>query len=544
MRRITSYVVIISVVIISILIGGLIYQLRQEQVYIKELIEKAKQSEKNVVERVVVERDSGNRWRNLQTQLKDTVVQIFSHVAEFNWLEPYKTPNQYQAMGSGFFISDEGYIVTNAHVIDQTRGVSVQIPSFGKRRFDVEVIGMGADRDLALLRLRQEDRAILVDALGTLPVLKISDSDVVRRADEVMAIGYPLGQQSLKSTTGVVSGREHIMGQHMIQISAPINPGSSGGPSVNATGEVIGVNTANVPGAQNVGYIIPSNELKLFLRQMEQLPPALDPCVKLLRKPILGILYNNANDAVTGYLGNPDGGGLYVTDTVKGSLLQKAGVQAGDMIYEIDSHRLDVFGEMNVPWSEDKMSIVDYTSRLMFGDTISLVIYRKGVRKQISFTYQQGDLLPIRRIYPGCEKISYEVLGGMIVMSLSINHLPLLISAAPELAYYADFKRQMEPVLIITHVLPDSQAARSRALGAGAIISAINGDKVKTLEEFRNAVKKGMKTGFLTVRTSEDIFTALPLAKVIEEETKLATNYYYQLSPFVKELIAETQQGA
>lgn len=241
-------------------------------------------------------------------------------------------------------------------------------------------------------------------------------------------------------------------------------------------------------------------------------------------------------------MGNPSEGGLYVVDTVKGSLLQKAGVQAGDMIYEIDGHRLDVFGEMNVPWNEDKISIMDYVSRLMFGDTISLVVYRKGARKDIAFAYQKGELLPIRRMNPGCDIIGYEALGGMVIMPLALNHIPLLINAAPELARYADFKHQMEPALIITHVLPDSQAAKSRALGIGAIIGEVNGERVKTLEDFRKAVEKSVSTGFLTIRTSEDIFTVLPFNKVVEEESKLAANYFYPLSPFVKELLAAAQK--
>ena len=402
---------------------------------------------------------------------------------------------------------------------------------------------MSSDRDLALIRLRPEDKKVIISMLGSLPELKFADSDYMHRADEIMAIGYPLGQQSLKSTTGVISGREHIAGQHMIQISAPINPGSSGGPSVNSLGEVIGVNAAGITAAQNVGYIIPSNEVKLFLRQLEQVPEAPQHCIKLLRKPILGVLYNNATETVTDFLGNPDMGGLYVVDTVKGSLLQKAGLQAGDMIYEMDGHRLDVFGEMNVPWSEDKISIIDYVSRLMFGDTITLILYRKGVRQEVTFTYQKGELLPIRRMHPGCESIEYEVLGGIVIMSLSLNHLPLLINAAPELAHYADFKHQMEPVLVITHVLPDSQAAKCRALGVGAVIAEVNGEKVKTLDAFRAAVQKSKTTNFLTMRTSEDIFTVLPFNKVVEEESKLAANYFYKLSPFVQSFLGATQKS-
>ncbi len=197
-------------------------------------------------------------WGVLQTELKDCVVQVFSEIAEFNWLEPYKTPNQYGTSGTGFFINDKGDLITNAHVVDQARSVTIQIPTFGKRRFDVDIRGVSTERDLALVAVKKSDLEIIRKALGKIPVLRMGNSDLVHRAEEIMAIGYPLGQESLKSTTGVVSGRQHIAGQHMIQIDAAINPGSSGGPSVNCRGEVIGVNSANIPGAQNVGYIIPN----------------------------------------------------------------------------------------------------------------------------------------------------------------------------------------------------------------------------------------------------------------------------------------------
>ena len=120
--------------------------------------------------------------------------------------------------------------------------------------------------------------------LGSIPFLPLGDSDLIHRSDEVLALGYPLGQQSLKSTTGVISGRE----QHLIQMSAAINPGNSGGPSLNTKGEVIGINSAGIPAAQNVGYMIPINDLKIVLADLYK--------VKLLRKPFLGVLFNNATD--------------------------------------------------------------------------------------------------------------------------------------------------------------------------------------------------------------------------------------------------------
>ena len=93
-------------------------------------------------------------WRPVQEKIKDTVVQIFAQVAEFDWLQPYRTPHQYPARGSGFFINDQGEIITNAHVVDQALAVWIQIPSLGKRLIDVSVISVcpESERDIALLK--------------------------------------------------------------------------------------------------------------------------------------------------------------------------------------------------------------------------------------------------------------------------------------------------------------------------------------------------------------------------------------------------------
>src|SRR5699024_2260068 len=120
--------------------------------------------------------------------------------------------------------------------------------------------------------------------------------------------------------------------------------------------------------------------------------------------------------------------------------LDKAGVKRGDMIYQLNGHKIDVYGEMNVPWSEDKISIVDYVSRLSIGQDVSLVLYRNGTRKEVTVTFGQIDDMAIRTVYPGLEPIDYEVLCGMVVMPLTINHIQLLAPAATGLARYAEMK--------------------------------------------------------------------------------------------------------
>lgn len=479
---------------------------------------------KEVVERVITTLEP---WSDLQGKVKNCVVQVFSQVAAVDLLQPYKTPGQYQGTGSGFFINDAGEIITNAHVIDQAKAVWIQIPSLGKQQIDVDVIGVSPERDIALLKVRDEGMALIRDSLTSVPFLSLGDSEDVGPGVEIMALGYPLGQQGLKSTVGVISGHE----QHLIQVDAPINPGNSGGPSLNHDGKVIGINTLYAPDAQNVGYIIPINELKIVLDDLHE--------VKLLRKPFLGILFNNGSERLASHLGNPAHGGLYVVDVYKDSPLYKAGVKKGDMIYEINNHKLDYYGE--IPWKDGKISIVDYVSRLKLGQEMKVVIYRNGEQRVATFTFNQAELLPIRRIYPGYEKVDYEIVAGMVVQPLTINHLPLLINSAPSLAKYMEMKYQMDSALIITHIFPDSQAHRSRCVGLGAVLNKVNGNPVKSLDDLRAALCKKTSSQDLTVETMDGVFIVCPLKKVVEEQIRLAKDYYFPLSETMNFLVTSLE---
>lgn len=491
----------------------------------------------HIIEKVVT---SGQLWRPVQDRVRDTVVQLFAQVYSIDMLEPYKTPSQGTSCGSGFFINDQGYVITNAHVVISAKSVWGQVPSLGKRIIDMEVVGISPERDLALLRITEEGRDLITKELGGIPYLPLGDSDLVRRSDDVLALGYPLGQQACKSTTGVISGHEH----HLIQMSAPINPGSSGGPLLNIKGEVVGVNSSGITEAQNVGYAIPINTLKTILNDLYE--------IKILRKPFLGVRFNNGTESLTKYLGNPLPGGCYIIETVKGSPLAKAGVMRGDMIYEINGHAVDMYGDMSVPWSEDKISIVDYPLRLSIGDTINLTVYRKGQKKEFSVLFGLAELPAIRRIYPGYEEVDYEAFGGMVVQELNLNHVRMLAEHATGLIKYGEIKYQSEPVLIITHVFPDSQLFRGRNVPLGTTLTEVNGIRVKTLKEYREAIKNSATKEYLALsasdnatRAAENIFVVLSMDKIIEEEPKLARDYRYQLSETAQEVlrIAKVHRG-
>lgn len=504
------------------------YQQLLKNVQEKEMMQS---QEIKVVEKVV----SSQPWTHVQGMIKDTVVRIIAQQAEPNLLEPYRTPNQKAGVGTGFFISDRGEIITNHHVVDGAQALWVKIPSLGKIIVDVELIGTCPERDLALLRVTQDSLNQIKALLATIPYLQIGDSDLVRRSDEILALGYPLGttQISLKSTSGVVSGREHIGGRNLIQVSAAINPGSSGGPAVNASGQVIGITCSGVMGAQNVGYIIPSNELKMILNDLRACEKVSN---KILRRPFLGVLYNNGSTELSEFLGNPSDGGCYVVDVYKGSLLAQAGVQPGDVIYELNGHKIDMFGDITISWSEDRISIIDYIARLEIGQDISVTVYRKGQKKVFNFKFGLSDLLPIHKIFPGYDAVDYEIFGGILFQQLTINHIPLLINEAPGLAKYLEFENQTKPALIVTHVIPNSQIQRLQVLlHEGSIIEEVNGTPVGTLDELRKVLKNNEK--FTTFKTSDGVFFVIARDKALADEHRLSSTYGYPISPFIQSLL-------
>lgn len=471
-------------------------------------------------------------WGQIQTKAKDAVVQVFAQRAEFNWIEPYIPPAQSQTCGTAFFIDDKGRLITNAHVVASSRSLWIQLPSLGKRIIDVEVTGFCPERDLAQLQVTESGMAIIKEIIGDIPYLELGDSNTVHRADEVLALGYPLSQHSLKSTTGVVSGREHI-GQYYIQIDAPINPGNSGGPCLNERGQVIGINAANIPSAQNVGYVIPINELRIILDDLPKQP--------LLRKPFMGVMFVNASDSLTAYLGNPPPGGCFVTETYKGSPLDKAGIKPFDMIYSINGIAIDIFGDMNVVWSEDKLSLMDYVASLPAESPIELVVYRYGKRHTFNFSLDQTELLPIRVMYPDYEPISYEIIGGMVIMQLTVNHILGMQALVPQLGKYLEIKHQQEPALLITHIHPSSLGHRTRAIKIGSVIEEINGTPVTTLEQLRNIVAKTDRKGFVTIKSTSGAFVAFPFAQMLFDELRLSFDYKYPITPFIKDLLSQLQ---
>lgn len=228
-----------------------------------------------------------------------------------------------QSLGSGFIISDDGYILTNNHVVDKATDIKVALAD--GRSFEAKLVGKAPEIDIALIK---------VNATG-LPAVALGDSEVLDVGDWVVAIGNPFGL-SHTVTAGIVSAKGRVIGigpyDNLIQTDAAINPGNSGGPLFNIRGEVVGINTVIIASGQNLGFAIPISMVKELL-----------PSIREKGRPDMGWLGVSAQ-AITPQLAEAFGLsepiGAVVTTVDKGSPAHKAGLQRGDVITELDGKKI------------------------------------------------------------------------------------------------------------------------------------------------------------------------------------------------------------
>lgn len=258
-----------------------------------------------------------------------------------------------RGMGSGVIFDSNGGILTNHHIVEDAQRVRV-VTSEG-RKFEGEVLGSDAMSDIAVVR---------VDAEG-LPAAKLGDSDKLVTGQIAIAIGNPFGffLPGPTVTVGVVSGLkrhmhlDHHMYEDLIQTDASINPGNSGGPLVDSCGLVIGINTANIPFAQGIGFAIPINSARKVAKEIIEHGRVV--------RPYLGISSMTLNREIAESYEIPTEKGVLVVEVGRGSPAQRSGISAGDVILEADKTPLKE--------TEDLQHII---KNKQVGDIIELTISR------------------------------------------------------------------------------------------------------------------------------------------------------------------------
>ena len=260
--------------------------------------------------------------------------------------------------GSGFIISEDGYILTNYHVVEEANKgkLDVTVILHDGTQYTAQIVAFEADNDVAVLK---------IDAEGLKPAA-IGDSDSLRVGDPVYAVGNPLGELEFSMTTGHVSAKDRTITTDksgetiaMFQIDAPVNSGNSGGPVYNAEGQVVGIVTAKYAdtGVEGIGFAIPINDAASI---------ANDLITKgyVTGKARLGVSVNaNYNEMYAQYYGWPMG--AYIDGTESGSCAEKAGIEKGDIITKFDGEEIKGYDDLRAA-----------VKRHSAGDSVELEVYR------------------------------------------------------------------------------------------------------------------------------------------------------------------------
>jgi S1-C subfamily serine protease len=260
--------------------------------------------------------------------------------------------------GSGFVVAPDGLILTNSHVVHKARGIHVSLPD--GRRLPAQLIGEDPDTDLAVVRA----------SASSLPALGLGDSQAIRVGQLVIAIGNPLGF-SATVTAGVVSAlgrslrsRSGRLMDDIIQTDAALNPGNSGGPLVNSRGEVIGVNTAVISGAQGLCFAIAANTAQFVVGRLIR--------DGRIRRSYMGVAGQNTPLArqLVRFYGLPIASGILVVTIEPDSPASKSLLREGDIIVALDGHDVAGIDQLHRLLTEDRigrktaMTVISRTAKL------------------------------------------------------------------------------------------------------------------------------------------------------------------------------------
>src|SRR5437870_5349855 len=268
-------------------------------------------------------------------------------------------PGQQRSLGSGFIVSEDGYIITNNHVVGDADKITVRLSD--KEEYEAKVVGSDEKTDIAVVKINPKT------PLHAVPLGSSADLQV---GDWVMAIGNPFGlDQSV--TAGIVSAKGRVIGAGpydvFIQTDASINPGNSGGPLLNLKGEVVGINTAIVPNGQGIGFAIPINTAKPLIPQLVS--------TGKVTRGYLGLNLQTLTPALTQTLKLPDRKGALVSEVTPGSPAAKAGLQRGDVIVTFDGKQVES--------AHDLATLVAATP---VGKNVSVMILRDGNKQTVPLT--------------------------------------------------------------------------------------------------------------------------------------------------------------
>jgi serine protease Do len=366
--------------------------------------------------------------------------------------------NMITGQGSGFFISADGYAVTNNHVVDKAE--NVQVTADDGKIYQAKVIGTDSRSDLALIK---------VDGRGDFPYVKFAEGNP-RIGDWVLAVGNPFGLGGTV-TAGIVSARGRDIGNgpydDFIQIDAPVNKGNSGGPTFDVDGNVIGVNTAIFSpsgGSVGIAFAIPADTVKKVVAQLKDKGS--------VTRGWIGVQIQSVTPEIADSIGLKTVQGALVAEPQSGGPAAKAGIEAGDVITAVNGAPL-----------KDARELARQISGLPPGTSVKLAILHKGAEKTVTLTLGQ---LPNEREARADTGNSKDPAGT------DVPRLGLTLAPAGQVAGSGN------EGVVVTNVDPNGVAA-DHGLKTGDVILDVGGKKVGNPNEVRDAIQAAQKDGKRTV---------------------------------------------
>jgi serine protease Do len=375
--------------------------------------------------------------------------------------------------GSGFFISPDGYAVTNNHVVDHAK--SVQVTTDDGTIFAAKVVGTDPKTDLALIK---------VDGKNDFPYVQFAEHQP-KVGDWVVAVGNPFGLGGTV-TAGIVSARGRDIGagpyDDYVQIDAPINKGNSGGPAFDVSGNVIGVNTAIYSpsgGSVGIGFDIPADTAKMVVAELQK-----DGHVT---RGWLGVQIQPVTAGIADSLGLKTAEGAMVDEPQSGSPAAKAGIKSGDVITAVNGTPV-----------KDARDLARTIGMMAPDTTVNLGIVRQGEQKTVSLTLAQ---------MPNDQHVASAETGGQ--QESGVPHLGLQVAPASEVAGAGS------QGVVVTAVDPDGPAAE-QGFQTGTVILDVSGKAVANAGDVRDALVAAKSAGkhdvLMRVKTGDATrFVAMPL---------------------------------
>jgi serine protease Do len=356
-------------------------------------------------------------------------------------------------MGSGFIISQEGHILTNAHVVADFDEVTVKLAD-QKREFKAKVVGLDRRTDVALLK---------VDATG-LPTLTLGDSAKVEPGQWVAAIGSPFGFANT-ITAGIVSATSRALPQEsfvpFIQTDVAVNPGNSGGPLINLKGEVVGINSmiySRTGGYMGVSFAIPIEVALDVAKQLRE--------TGKVTRGRLGVGIQPVTQELAKSFNLPEASGVVVVQVESGSPADRAGLRQGDVILAFNGKKI-----------EDANVLPRLVAATKPGERATLEVFRNGKRERVDVTVGESP------------NETTASAGGKPQAKPAAEALGLAVAELPPEGRKA---LGVDYGLVVQDVAPNGPAARS-PLQPGDVIVAVGQDRFKSVEEFKKLVEKHRK---------------------------------------------------